>query len=127
MLIYLAPQPNVIIINAGTNDANLAVDIGNVGNRMEGLLNDIWSAPDMSSTCVFLSTILPTGNVNGRVNRIPMNDQYRRLVRKRASQGNCIYLAEMGSTTEGVEIFHDPEDFCAPSYNNCDFVHPNVS
>jgi hypothetical protein len=113
----------VILINAGTNDANRGVDVSNAGQRMERLLDDIWNAPDMNSTCVFLSTLLPTGDANGRVNRIPINNQYRLLVQKRAGQGDCIFLAEMATTQEPLqqnEPFKYPEEFV-------DEAHPNVS
>lgn len=116
-------QPNVVLINAGTNDANNAVDVANAGNRMEKLLNDIWRAPNMGSTCVFLSTLLPTGNVNGRLNRLPINDQFRVLVKKHAAQGKCIYLAEMATTQYPVE---DNEPFDYPR-EFVDEAHPNVS
>jgi hypothetical protein len=76
----------------------------------------------MSSTCVFLSTLLPTGNAVGRVNRLPINDQYRQLVTKYSAQGKCIYLAEMGTTWESLpenEPLSYPSDFS-------DETHPNV-
>lgn len=96
---------------------------------MEKLLNEAWEAPGMESTCIFLSTLLPTDHPDGKVNRIAINDQYRQLVSRRAADGDCIFLAEMAITTvSGVqtEIFQYPEHFCA-DYFNCDYVHPNVS
>lgn len=93
---------------------------------MEKLIDDIWGAPGMSNTCVFLSTLLPNKDSNGIGNRLTINDQFRRLVSRRAGD-KCIYLAEMGSTKiPADEIFKSPDDFCAP-YFKCDDVHPNVS
>lgn len=88
---------------------------------MNGLLEDIWTAADMSSTCVFLSTLLPTGHAIGSVNRLIINDQYRQLVAKHALQGKCIYLADMGTRDSFPqnEPFNYPADFS-------DEVHPNV-
>ncbi|KAK0099309.1 hypothetical protein ONS96_008539 [Cadophora gregata f. sp. sojae] len=88
-------KPNVVIINGGTNDGNGGVDIGNVGNRMNDILNALWNAEDMSSTCIMLSTLLPTTNGNGAGNRGSINQQYRDLVTRRAGEGKCIYLADM--------------------------------
>ena len=90
------------------------------------MLNDIWGAAGMKDTCVYLSTLLPTSDPTGAQNRIGVNDQFRQLVSRRAGEGKCIYLADMGNPDlNGAEYFKNPEDYCA-SYFKCDGVHPNV-
>ncbi|KAF4412991.1 Multidomain esterase [Colletotrichum fructicola] len=91
----LAYKPNVVVINGGTNDCNRNIDINNIGERMRLILNDIWGAPDMANTCVMLSTILPTADATGALNRITANQQYRLLTEQLAASGKCIYMADM--------------------------------
>lgn len=94
----LGYKANIVVINGGTNDVNLNIDVNNAGSRMRGVLDDIWGAEGMSNTCVFLSTLLPTTNPTGALNRLQINGQYRNLVSE-LSGSKCIYLADM-----------DPED-----------------
>lgn len=88
-------QPNVVIINAGTNDGNGNIDLSNVGARMNNVLNALWNADGMSSTCIMVSTLIPTTNANGAANRGNINNQYRALVKQRAGEGKCVYIADM--------------------------------
>lgn len=88
-------QANIVIINAGTNDATRNIDPGNAGARMDNILNDIWAADGMANTCVMLSTVLDTTDATGSVTRLTINGKYRELVTKRAKEGRCIYLADM--------------------------------
>ncbi|KUJ11379.1 uncharacterized protein LY89DRAFT_739567 [Mollisia scopiformis] len=97
-------KPNVVIINGGTNDGNGNVDIANVGSRMNDILNALWNADDMGSTCIMLSTLIPTTNANGAANRDNINSQYRALVTQRAAEGKCVYLADMDP---GGQIWFD--------------------
>lgn len=41
-------KPNVVLINAGTNDANQNLQEG-AGARMEGMMRDMWAADGMVS------------------------------------------------------------------------------
>ncbi|PKY03913.1 SGNH hydrolase [Aspergillus campestris IBT 28561] len=87
------PQaPNLILINAGTNDAIQNNDIDTIDDRMNALLDRLFTIPD---TTVILSTLIPNGNpgVQPRVDRI--NTQYRDIVRRRRQEYNRIVLAEM--------------------------------
>ncbi|KAJ0379588.1 hypothetical protein COL26b_002096 [Colletotrichum chrysophilum] len=42
-----------------------------------------------------LSTILPTADATGALNRITANQQYRLLAEQLAASGKCIYMADM--------------------------------
>ncbi|KAF7549363.1 hypothetical protein G7Z17_g6445 [Cylindrodendrum hubeiense] len=91
----LGYKPNIIIINGGTNDASQNIAPSEAGTRMNEILNDIWGADGMADTCVMLSTILDTTGATGKVTRITINEKYRELVKQRAGDGKCIYMADM--------------------------------
>lgn len=112
----------MVIINLGTNDGNTATDVPNIGIRMNNVLNALWNAPDMSNTCIFLSTLIPTNNEVGMLQRDSINSQYRALVNTRASEGKCIYLADMDPN--GAVWLTWPDDYWSAEVIH---VHPNVS
>lgn len=95
-------QANIVIINAGTNDAVRNIDTAHAGERLNDMLNDIWGAEDMAGTCVMVSTLLNTTDPTGSVQRVTMNQQYRDLVKTRNQEGKCVYLADM-DPPEGVQ------------------------
>ncbi|KPM46037.1 hypothetical protein AK830_g415 [Neonectria ditissima] len=97
----LSYKPNIVIINAGTNDAIQNDDPSGAGNRMNDILNGIWGAEGMGDTCVMLSIILDTTDKTGRVNRLTINNRYRSVVTDRAKEGKCIYLADMDPPGSG--------------------------
>ncbi|RYP05273.1 hypothetical protein DL764_003934 [Monosporascus ibericus] len=73
--------PNVILINAGTNDAtqNGAVEsVSGTGARMRQMIDGLFS--HVPTAVVVLSTLLPNGINQGNVDLI--NDQYRKLYRE---------------------------------------------
>ncbi|KAK7942571.1 uncharacterized protein PG986_011684 [Apiospora aurea] len=108
-------KPNVVLINAGTNDANAnnggGLDLDNAGVRMESLINDLWAAPDMGNTLIVLSTVLPT-TAAGRNSRVVINNQYKALITRLRNNGRPIILADMDYLTTGdlVDGVH-PNDF----------------
>lgn len=117
----LGYKANIVIINGGTNNANAPgePDLEYIHDEMEGILTDIWDYPDSADTCIILSTLLPTTNPNGKVNRIPINEEYRKLVREYEDE-KCIYLADMEPEGEGKDFLSVDEPIYA------DPVHPNV-
>jgi lysophospholipase L1-like esterase len=112
-------RPNVVLINAGTNDANSNFEMDQVGNRMASLINTI--VAQVPDAVIVLSTLLPTTNQDAqrRVERI--NTQYRQLYRNLADAGEQqgssprvkIVLADMAAYMNLGDIF--------------DGVHPNVA
>ncbi|KAF4470857.1 fg-gap repeat domain-containing [Fusarium albosuccineum] len=113
-------KPNIVIINAGTNDANTPVDPANAGSRLNNILNALWKADGMSKTCLIVSTLIPTTNANGAANQDSINDQYRALVKQRAGEGKCIYMADMWP--KGEQWFDFSKDYLA---GETPAVHPN--
>lgn len=99
-----------------------SVDLSGVGSRMNDILNDLWAGEDMGNSCMILSTLIPTTNTAGDANRPGINDQYRALVTQRASEGKCIYLADMDPG--GSQWLQFDTDYLATESPH---VHPNVS
>lgn len=114
-------KPNVVLINAGTNDCHLNVDIPNAGNRMQSLIEKLVGAEGMNSTLIVLSTLLPSGNKAIQRNTPAVNDQYRSLVPEMRCKGLNIVLAEMNSP-RGSWIRY-PEDYTVDG--QVDDTHPN--
>lgn len=89
-------QPNLITINAGTNDCAQDFQLDKYGERMEGLIEYLWDTSENST--VILSTLLINLNstVEARVKKV--NTAIRNLVKEKAAEGKRIILAEMHGT-----------------------------
>lgn len=126
-LIFSKKQPNVVVINGGTNDAvKVAANdasVSTAGERMDDVLNALWNADGMSDTCIILSTLIPSNNPAGIVNIPLINAQYRNLITTRASEGKCIYLAEMWPNGDSDQWFQFDTDYLTTEDPH---VHPNV-
>ncbi|KAL4976019.1 SGNH hydrolase-type esterase domain-containing protein [Aspergillus desertorum] len=84
-------QPNLILINAGTNDCIRNIDITDADARLDALITHLYaSIPD---TTIILSTLLPNDFASRAVTRV--SQEYRNLVARRRSRGDRIVLAEM--------------------------------
>ncbi|KAJ5650890.1 uncharacterized protein N7484_004613 [Penicillium longicatenatum] len=84
-------QPNLILINAGTNDALENYKVGLTGDRMSSLLDFLFQ--EVPNTTIILSTLLPNKKTPQVVEWI--SDQYRVLAAKRRKSGDRVVLAEM--------------------------------
>ncbi len=115
-------KPNIVIINGGTNNANIEIDLDKVYGQTEGILTDIWGYAGMADTCIILSTLIPTEDPEGAINQITVNNHFRNLVNKYNGQ-KCIYVADMQPTGEGANFF--PLD--GAYWGDSPKVHPNVS
>ncbi len=88
-------KPNLILINAGTNDATNGdprdEPVETTHERMESMILEAFSiVPD---AVIVLSTLLPNSNNPGNVQLI--NSNYRTLARKLYDEGRHVVLAEM--------------------------------
>ncbi|KAL2838034.1 hypothetical protein BJY01DRAFT_251157 [Aspergillus pseudoustus] len=108
-------RPNVVLINAGTNDCRLGIDINNAGARMRSLITNVLRATDMANTLIVLSTLLPSGNAAISQNTPAVNEQYRALVQTMRREGVRIVLAEMSGLVY-------PDDFT--QNGQVDDTHP---
>ncbi|KAL4804047.1 SGNH hydrolase-type esterase domain-containing protein [Aspergillus unguis] len=84
-------QPNVILINAGTNDGLQDVHVTDADDRMNSLIDGIFAA--IPNTTVVLSTLIPNTHAQSVMNRI--NAEYRNVVARRRQNGDRLILAEM--------------------------------
>ncbi|KAK0636992.1 carbohydrate esterase family 3 protein [Bombardia bombarda] len=100
-------KPNVVLVNAGTNDALQASNITTAGQRLERMLADVWAMSPRAA--VVLSTLLINKNVavEGRV--VTINGQIRALVTKLQRAGRKVVLAEMhaGDGPQAGDMFDD--------------------
>ncbi|KAM0332345.1 hypothetical protein ACHAQA_002622 [Verticillium albo-atrum] len=92
-----ALRPNVLAVNAGSNDCVQDFRIGDVGRRVGHVLEYLWSASPGST--VLLSTLLVSADkgVNARV--LDVNEQIRDLAGLMASQGGRVVLVDMQCPT----------------------------
>ncbi|KAJ5759045.1 Lipase GDSL [Penicillium odoratum] len=86
-------QPNLILLNAGTDDALQNHHVGTTGVRMNSLLDLLFEK--VPNTTIILSTLLPNKKSPQVVEWI--SDQYRVLAAKRRKSGDRIVLADMSS------------------------------
>ncbi|KAL4814944.1 SGNH hydrolase-type esterase domain-containing protein [Aspergillus spinulosporus] len=84
-------QPNVILINAGTNDCIQNIDITDADTRLDALISHLFAS--IPNTTIVLSTLLPNRFASRAVQRV--SQEYRNLVARRRSRGDRIVLAEM--------------------------------
>jgi hypothetical protein len=83
-------KPNVVLINAGTNDAIQGYQVESSGDRMGGMINYIFDT--VPNVCVLLSTLIPN-KLHG-VNVVLINSQDRVLAQKQTSSGKDLVLVD---------------------------------
>lgn len=86
-------QPNLVLINAGTNDMVQNKDLGNAPKRMENLLDHLYSS--IPGVTVLLSTLLPSNDDDLGQRTPAYNQALRDIVVKRNEAGQSIVLADM--------------------------------
>ncbi|KAL2164842.1 hypothetical protein VTH06DRAFT_138 [Thermothelomyces fergusii] len=87
-------KPNVVLVNAGTNDATQNFQVDAAGARMEAMLRDLWAASPRA--LVVLSTLLVNSDAATERNAVAINRQLRRLAaRLRRDEHYRIVLADM--------------------------------
>ncbi|KAJ5496833.1 hypothetical protein N7463_008820 [Penicillium fimorum] len=119
-------KPNVVIINAGTNDCRQEVDIPNVGARMMSLIKYLVGSEDMNDTLIVLSTLIPSTQKLIAAHRGEVNRQYRDLVKSMKGDGVNIVLADMDPPAPDAANgwISWPGDFTSEN-GDVDDTHPN--
>lgn len=86
-------KPNVVLVNAGTNDCSQNVDLDRAGERMLAMLEHIYVMTPRAT--VILSSLIFNKNatVDGRV--LAVNGKYRALAADLRAKGRRIVYAEM--------------------------------
>ena len=93
-------KPNIVLINAGTNDAIQANNLGGETflrgsqDRMKTMIDDIFS--QVKDVTVILSTLLPNRNT-ATSNVDTINSGYRSLVSSYQAAGKKVQLADMNT------------------------------
>ncbi|PLB54069.1 SGNH hydrolase [Aspergillus steynii IBT 23096] len=93
-------QPNLILINAGTNDGILKYQTASAGKRMDKLITRLFDA--IPGTTIILSTLLPNTRQSKRIEQI--NTQFRKIVATRRANDERIVLAEMSDFIRKDEL-----------------------
>ncbi|RSL43787.1 hypothetical protein CEP54_014936 [Fusarium duplospermum] len=87
-------KPNLVVINAGTNDIVGNIDPAGQPQRLKSMLLDLWSniSPD---TVIIVSTILPVDKPAAEALQGGVNNGYRNVVSDLYKEGKPIYLADL--------------------------------
>ncbi|KAI0134472.1 SGNH hydrolase-type esterase domain-containing protein [Xylariales sp. AK1849] len=86
-------EPNLVLVNAGTNDAIQNVDIPNAGTRMNSMLTDIYTQSPQAT--IILSTLIVNADDAVQARGVQINDQYKSLAATLQEAGKPIVLADM--------------------------------
>ncbi|KAI2620283.1 carbohydrate esterase family 3 protein [Hypomontagnella submonticulosa] len=70
-------KPNIILINAGTNDCIQSVDLARAGDRIEDLLQDLYK--DSPRATVILSTLVVNADPETQKRVVDFNTQLKRV------------------------------------------------
>ncbi|KAJ5801621.1 uncharacterized protein N7518_003689 [Penicillium psychrosexuale] len=89
----ITSKPNLILINAGTNDATQKYQTDTAGDRMDTMIDYLYSS--VPNVTIILSTLLPNTAQPALVGQISV--QYRRLYMRRKAAGDKIVIADMQS------------------------------
>lgn len=105
----LPERPNVVLLHAGTNDLNEAIDPVNAPSRLGSLIDEIVAAcPDAA---VLVAQIIPSSNSNTEARIITYNDAIPEVIAQRADAGNHVMLVDMSAALTTGDLF--------------DSLHPN--
>lgn len=104
-------RPNVVMINAGSNDCIQRFEVDSIEKRMDSLLEMTWGASPRST--IILSTLLANSDTSVEAEILRANAQYHNLLKQKRDEGKRITLVDM----------HTP---AGPSLDDLvDGVHPN--
>ncbi|KAF9882902.1 hypothetical protein FE257_004916 [Aspergillus nanangensis] len=84
-------QPNVILLNLGTNDVIQEYQISTAGDRIDTLMTYLFDT--VPGTTIILSTLLPCTIHPTLIDEI--NSQYRALASRQRADGKRVILADM--------------------------------
>ncbi|KAK4236073.1 carbohydrate esterase [Achaetomium macrosporum] len=89
-------KPNVVLINAGTNDATQNFNVSTAGARMEAMIRDLWRVSPRA--VIVLSTLLVNKNPDAERNVLAINRQLKDLAGKlRDGEKRKLVLVDMHS------------------------------
>lgn len=96
-------KPNLVLINAGTNDAVQDKDVDNAHVRIDSLLDSIYDKS--SRATVLLSTLLVNGDEKAEANCLKINQQIKDVVSARQDKDRIVlvdFRGDGGLTIEDI-------------------------
>ncbi|KAK1774908.1 SGNH hydrolase-type esterase domain-containing protein [Copromyces sp. CBS 386.78] len=94
-----AYKPNVVLINAGTNDATGNVNLSTVGDRMGAMIDEVFAASPRA--VVILSTLIINTVPTNEERVVIINDQFRGLAQRMRDAGKRVILVDMHDASKG--------------------------
>lgn len=91
-------KPNVVLINAGTNDCLGNLNMTGVGDRMQSLIDEVWNLSPKAT--VVLSSLLVNKGPAAERNVLDANAQFAAVATKLQAQGRHVVFVDM-HTTDG--------------------------
>ncbi|KAK1831289.1 family 3 putative carbohydrate esterase [Podospora conica] len=106
-------RPNLVLINAGTNDAVQNRNVTSAGDRMAALIDDVltWSP----RATVVLSTLLVNRNPATERNVRRINEQLAAVAAAMQAAGRRVWLVDMHDGAEGAPVLGDLADDTHPN------------
>ncbi|KAI2640176.1 carbohydrate esterase family 3 protein [Xylaria nigripes] len=105
-------KPNVVLINAGTNDCSGNIDVSKAGDRMSSLLDDVYKGSPRAT--IILSTLLVRSEEKVQTCVLDVNKQFKNVADVQKAKGRRIVLADMqppaGPTTDELVDGTHPTD-----------------
>lgn len=93
-------KPNIVLINAGTNDAIQNKDIATIQGRMNSLLNDVYSYSPTAT--IILSALVPSRDLDIQARAQAINQQYRDLAGSLQVAGKRIAFLDTQNAFDGL-------------------------
>jgi lysophospholipase L1-like esterase len=90
-------QPNVVLLDIGINDLNGGYEVSTASNRLASLIDQIIAADPTVTLLVAQLGCMTNPNVQTLINTY--NSQIISIVQTRASEGEHIYMVNMGALT----------------------------
>jgi hypothetical protein len=100
-----AAQPDIVLLNVGTNDTLQNVDLPNAPARLNALLDQIVAA--RPSATVLFSTLVPSPNATSNARVRDFNAQLPAIARGQAEAGHKVRLVDLNSTLTTADISPD--------------------
>lgn len=107
-------KPNLVLINAGTNDCIQNIDIANAGTRVKQLIDDIFTS--VPGVTVILSTLLPGRDFDSCATSV--SEQYRELAMNyfQADPQTRLHIADMHAFLQKSDLSDDGIHPLDPGY-----------
>jgi lysophospholipase L1-like esterase len=95
----LSSLPNLVLVNAGTNDVAQNYYLDTVDDRLEGMVDKLLD--NIPGTVVIVSTLLYNLNSTKQERTEKVNKKFISMVESMADSGKRVYLSDMSAITAG--------------------------